>query len=111
MAAEIIVVSGPLSGNRFGLTFGDTEIGRSPSCAVALPDGEVAWRHCIVQHDGERYRLRDLNTAAGTYVNGMRASTHSLENGDQISIGESVLVFSDVAVTEAPNATRITLLR
>ena len=111
MAAEIIVVSGPLSGNRFGLTSGDTEIGRSPSCSVALPDGEVAWRHCLVQHDGELYRLRDLNTAAGTYVNGMRATTHCLENGDQISIGESVLVFSDVAVTEPPNATRITLLR
>ena len=111
MAAEIIAISGPLSGNRFGLSSGDTEIGRSPSCGIVLPDGEVAWRHCVVQQDGDGYRLRDLNTAAGTYVNGMRAATHALETGDQISIGETVLVFSDVAVTEAPNSTRITLLR
>ena len=111
MSAEIIIVSGSLSGSRFGLSPGQTEIGRSPACTVAVPDSEVAWRHCVVQQDDGRYVLRDLNTSGGTYVNGMRVTTRSLENGDQISIGDSVLVFSDVAVAESPNSTRITLLR
>src|SRR5688572_3603251 len=111
MSAEIIIVSGSLSGSRFGLSPGHTEVGRSPACTVALPDSEVAWRHCVVQQEDGRYVLRDLNTSGGTYVNGMRVTTQSLENGDQISIGDSVLVFSDVAVAESPNSTRITLLR
>jgi hypothetical protein len=49
-----------------------------PSPPISIADSGAAWEHCIVDwHDG-RYRIADRHTGAGTYVNGMRITEHSL---------------------------------
>jgi Nif-specific regulatory protein len=111
MPAELIAISGPLTGNRYDLNSGDLAVGRSPTAGIALPDPDISWRHCQIQAEDGRFRVRDLNTAAGTYVNGMRVTAHWLETGDQISVGESVLVFRDGEAQEASASSRVTLLR
>ena len=57
----------------------------------------VAPDHCIVRAVANRYRLLDRHTAAGTFVNGQRISEHMLAQGDQISIGETVLLYREEA--------------
>ncbi|HYO82979.1 MAG TPA: sigma 54-interacting transcriptional regulator [Bryobacteraceae bacterium] len=112
MTAQIIVLNGPLSGTRFDLTSGDTDMGRSPTAAIHLPEPAAAWRHCIVHCGEDGLRLRDLNTAGGTYVNGMRVEVHELEDGDQISIGDTVLAFRAAPIAlDIPISPRVTLLR
>jgi Nif-specific regulatory protein len=41
----------------------------------------------------------------------MRVTDHWLEDGDQVSAGETVLVFRDVQVSNEPDSPRVTLLR
>ncbi|MBC7925176.1 MAG: sigma 54-interacting transcriptional regulator [Bryobacteraceae bacterium] len=113
--AELIAISGSLAGQRFFLPDTSVGIGRAPSSDIVLPDLAAAWHHCLIEPEGGRFRLSDLHTGGGTYVNGFRTAQHWLEKGDQISVGESVFAYQEPAEIgleeEQPSAARITLLR
>lgn len=93
MAAELIVVNGPLAGTRFALSAAEILVGRAPNAKVVLPEADVGWRHCTVRYQGSRYIVTDLRSSAGTYVNGMRSAERWLEDKDQIGIGKTTLMF------------------
>jgi len=95
MQAELIVVSGPLLGERFPLGPGETRIGRAPTADIRLTEAGMAWEHCIVRAGDGCYRIIDRHTGAGTFVNGMRIGEHRLEPGDQVGICETVLVYRE----------------
>jgi pSer/pThr/pTyr-binding forkhead associated (FHA) protein len=95
MEAEFIVISGPLLGARFPLGPSEVRIGRAPTAQIRLGEPGAAWDHCVVRLREGRYRITDCHTGAGTYVNGMRTAEHSLEPDDQVSIGETVMVYRE----------------
>ena len=105
MDAEFIVVSGPLLGARFPLGTGEVHMGRAPASEIRLTEPDVAWDHCLVRPRDGRYHILDRRTGTGTYVNGMRITEHALEPDDQVSIGETVLVYREdpAAVPDSPN--------
>ena len=80
----------------FAVEIGDLlAIGRSPSNGLVLDDSRVSRRHAEIRLVGEgRYRLTDLGSANGTWVNGRRcALAQDLQNGDLIQVGASILRF------------------
>lgn len=93
MEAEFIAVSGPMLGERFALGQKEFRIGRAPYAGLSLSQPETAWEHCVVQERDGRFQLMDCRSGFGTYVNGMRVAEHWLDEGDQVSIGDTVLVF------------------
>ena len=111
MDAELIVVSGSLLGTSFPLGAEDVRVGRAPACHVRLDDPEAAWEHCIVRRREGRYHLSDCRTGAGTYVNGMRTAQHCLEPDDQVSVGETILVYREKPGALREEAAHHTLLR
>jgi len=108
---ELVVVSGPGTGNRFELDpdSWNTEeflIGRSKSCHVILHDTKVSKQHArIVVRDGE-WIVEDLGSRNGIHVNGERYESHPLETGTELRIGKTVMRFiaDDVEPTPAPRA-------
>jgi two-component system response regulator HydG len=111
MEAEFIVVSGPLLGTRFSLGPNEVTIGRDPSAGIRLNEPQVAWEHSAVRlHDG-RYHIHDCRTGSGTFVNGMRITEHCLEPGDQIGIGETVLVYREDPAVLPADSPQHSLLR
>lgn len=106
-AAELVVVNGSRAGARVDISQGEVFIGRAPGLALALPEPDVAWRHCQIRRQGTRYLITDLRTSVGTYVNGMRSTERWLEDRDQISIGHTTLLFRLEAGDEVstPDAT------
>ncbi len=97
MDAEFIAVEGPLLGTRYALGAEEVRIGQAPSAEIRLADHLVAWEHCVVRCRDGRYQIADRHTGTGTYVNGMRTGEHWLEPGDQVSIGDTVLVYREDA--------------
>jgi len=85
------VLSGARTGTRRGLTADFATLGRHPSSELQLDpeqDTEVSARHAAVFRQGPGYVVRDLGSATGTWVNGVRVrSDRSLENGDRIRLG------------------------
>ncbi|NPA06517.1 MAG: ATP-binding cassette domain-containing protein, partial [Chloroflexi bacterium] len=62
-------------------------IGRAPDNDVVLDSPVVSRYHAVVERVGTRYRIRDLNTPNGTFVNGRRVRVAWLQPGDQVRIG------------------------
>lgn len=69
---------------------GEVVLGRDPSCAVALPAGDVSRRHARVVPDGEGHLVLDLGSTNGTWVNGREVAVHRLAPGDRVQIGAFV---------------------
>ncbi|MGH9540086.1 MAG: sigma 54-interacting transcriptional regulator [Terriglobales bacterium] len=73
----------------------EIRIGRDPSNSLAISDLSLSRRHCVLSRDRNTYKICDLDSRNGTFVNGGVVSEWRLNHGDQISIGESVFVFLD----------------
>ena len=110
MEAEFIAVEGPLLGMRFPLAADEVRIGQAPSADIRLTDHLVSREHCVVRRREGRYQIADRHSGTGTYVNGMRTSEHWLAPGDQVSIGDTVLLYREDAPA-AHDSEHRTLLR
>jgi adenylate cyclase len=70
-----------------------TSLGRHPNNSLRLVDREVSKEHCLIERTGAAFLLKDLNSSNGTFVNGRKIREMRLKDGDEISLGNSRLVF------------------
>lgn len=94
MQVNLKVVAGPYKGRIFSFTQHDSFlIGRNRDAHLCLPDDRYFSRnHCLLEINPPRSFLRDLNSTNGTFVNGRRVINASLNDGDRIQCGETILV-------------------
>src|SRR5438874_1617635 len=96
MPKQLQVVTGPDQGRVFPLPEADTVlIGRSRALESRLMDPYVSRVHCQVEMTADQAMLTDFESAAGTFVNGKRASRYELQPGDVIRIGDTFLQYQD----------------
>src|SRR3954469_15002630 len=111
MAAEVVVIAGPLLGSRFPLASEEVRIGRAANSTICIPAHDVAWHQCLIHAADGQYELVDSQSGSGTYVNGLLARRHTLERGDHIGIGESTLLFTTEELITGGGSPGETLLR
>jgi ABC-type multidrug transport system ATPase subunit/pSer/pThr/pTyr-binding forkhead associated (FHA) protein len=72
-------------------------IGRAPEGNdLRLDDPRISRYHAVIERVGANYRIQDLHSHNGTFVNGKRVEgDQRLEPGDEIQIAGSKLVFSE----------------
>ena len=94
----LTVMQGPDKGRRFDLPDDEPQqIGRS-SEALPLIDQTISRRHAELTPDDGRWLIRDLRSANGTFVNGVRVTEPTpLRVGDQVRVGSTLIQFGDVA--------------
>jgi Nif-specific regulatory protein len=90
---RLVGIGGPLKGTAFSLSPGEVSIGRDSSNQLWAPDPALSRRHCLVVATGEQVSIRDLGSRNGTLVNGVPVEQQQMRHGDQIYIGDSVLLF------------------
>jgi pSer/pThr/pTyr-binding forkhead associated (FHA) protein len=99
-SALLIVQRGPGAGSRYLL---DTEVvsaGRHPESDIFLDDITVSRRHVEFHRAEGSYRVHDVGSLNGTYVNRDRIDDALLQNGDEVRIGKFRLVFFASAAAE-----------
>ncbi|MCY3775425.1 MAG: FHA domain-containing protein, partial [Candidatus Aminicenantes bacterium] len=69
-------------------------IGRRSDSDIVLTDPYVSRRHARLLHQDRVYRVIDLNSTHGTFVNGNRVRERVLEAGDKIRMGPGPSEFS-----------------
>ncbi|MHC4294554.1 MAG: FHA domain-containing protein [Planctomycetota bacterium] len=67
-----------------------TLIGRAQDCDLRIPLGSVSRKHCEMEVSGQDVRVKDLDSANGTYVNSTRVEEVVLGAGDRLVIGPVV---------------------
>jgi signal transduction histidine kinase/pSer/pThr/pTyr-binding forkhead associated (FHA) protein len=100
---RVIVIKGTDEGKQFELNAASISVGRESGNRIRLTDTEVSRRHAEFRHSRDGYRLIDVGSANGTFVNGQPIKDMLLRPGDQVQIGQTVLVFS-AGRGEAPAA-------
>jgi hypothetical protein len=84
---RLVAVQGVYMGQVFPLG-GEATIGRDPGTEVPLAeDTTVSRRHARIRASDGGYRLEDLGSSNGTFVNGGRVTEAPLRPGDEVSIG------------------------
>jgi ABC-type multidrug transport system ATPase subunit/pSer/pThr/pTyr-binding forkhead associated (FHA) protein len=66
-------------------------IGRLPDNDVVLDDLLVSRRHAVLHRTRTGWRIRDLASDNGTYLNGRRVTETDVADGDLIGVGHAVL--------------------
>jgi FHA domain len=97
--AVLAVIHGPSVGARFALDQDCTTAGRHPSSDILLDDITVSRRHAEIHCLDHGYRIVDVGSTNGTYVNRRLVDSYVLAPGDQIQIGK----FSMQFVTSRPD--------
>jgi signal transduction histidine kinase len=99
---RLIVIKGTDEGKQFDLSGATLTVGRDAGNGIRLHDTEVSRRHAefTPTKDGG-YRLLDVGSANGTFVNNQSVRDVQLQAGDQVQIGQTVLVYS-IGRGEAP---------
>lgn len=92
-SALLVVRRGPNSGSRFLLEDEVTTAGRHPESDIFLDDVTVSRRHADFTRQGDVFRVRDVGSLNGTYVNRQRIDETELGGGDEVQIGKYRLVF------------------
>lgn len=92
-SALLIVRRGPTVGARFLLDSDSTVAGRHPDADIFLDDVTVSRRHAEITRSGTSFAIADLDSLNGTYLDGERVSTGSLEDGSEVQIGKYRMTF------------------
>jgi phosphoserine phosphatase RsbU/P len=90
----LVVLSGGSKGRVLKIE-GEGVIGRDPSVEYPIDDPTVSRRHAQLLKTSSGWTLRDLGSANGSEINGIRFNgDRALNEGDVISVGRVTLVYN-----------------
>jgi len=93
---RLVMRQGPVPGQIFELTKDEVSIGRDIANDFVINDAEVSRRHAKLTLEGDRYKIEDLNSTNGTYIDGQRLiGPHLMAIGEIIMFGDNVGVIFD----------------
>ncbi len=96
--ASLIVTNGPQEGQTLPILLETVTIGRATSNAsweIVLQDPSVSRPHARLQRVSGKWQITDLKSSNGTKVNNvsLKDDPHTLNDGDTLELGFSMLVF------------------
>jgi diguanylate cyclase (GGDEF)-like protein len=100
-SACVVVIHGEGLGRRADVDGVAVTVGRSQEADLCIAHKSVSREHCRIWRDGDDYRIRDLGATNATRVNDIVVSDAALADGDQVTVGESILKFISHTSVEA----------
>ncbi|MEM7138796.1 MAG: GGDEF domain-containing protein [Myxococcota bacterium] len=90
----LIIIYGEDMGRRVHVGTEPLIIGRSPQCEIQIDQESISRNHCRIRHHEGEFRVRDLDSTNGTYVNDDLVEAEGrLRHGDQLKVGRTILKF------------------
>ncbi|MEE9280562.1 MAG: FHA domain-containing protein [Myxococcota bacterium] len=71
----------------------ETLIGRAPTNDLRFRDESMSREHAVILWEDGSYTIEDLQSTNGIRVNGKKLRSSALEDGDEISIGQTQITF------------------
>src|SRR5690606_27346493 len=98
-------ISGKYQGGEFPLDeFQEIVIGRSSDLDMVLVEEMVSRRHAKISLQGGVVSIEDMGSTNGTFVNGEKVQQATLQEGDRVLIGTSILKL--VSIPNDPSSSR-----
>ncbi|MDA9981938.1 FHA domain-containing protein [Gammaproteobacteria bacterium] len=106
---SLVGTTGDWAGKVFNLTSDAMTLGRR-GADIIIDEASVSTKHAQFVKQGDRWKVVDLMSTSGTYVNGKKTQASFLSSGDALRLGRVELRFvidsTDVASRASPDATR-----
>lgn len=104
MRLRVEVVEGRSKGQVAVLSGEVSVIGRGEACSLVLPDSTVSREHAVIRRtdEGHGFLIEDLDSNAGTWLNGRLIRKAVLEDGDTLKLGGTLLRVRTFAGAEVP---------
>ena len=94
MEANLVLLKKNGSQKTVPLPSSVTVIGRRHDCDLRIGLPTISRRHCQISQNGASLKVRDLDSAWGTFLNGRRVNGDTaVKAGDYIRIGQLTFVF------------------
>lgn len=101
-SACVVVIHGEGLGRRADIGDAPVLVGRSQEADLVIVHRSVSREHCRIWREGDGYRVRDLGATNTTRVNETRIERDTaLADGDQVTVGETILKFISQDSVEA----------
>src|SRR6266576_578858 len=92
MNPRIVAVNGSRKGATFPLASEEITIGRESASSISLNHASVSRRHCLIRREQDDFKILDLDSYNGTFVNGIPVKEQTLIHADQLRIGSIELL-------------------
>ncbi len=103
MNPRLVFISGPSKGSIVPLTDQELTIGRNASSDLTVQDLSLSRKHCKIIKEGDRFKIIDLESLNGTFVDRVPVRERTLDHPSQIEIGDSAILFLDDDKETAPD--------
>jgi pSer/pThr/pTyr-binding forkhead associated (FHA) protein len=90
---RLVVIGGPGRGREIELKSARLLLGRSEDADVVLSDDSLSKLHTLFLRTSHGHQIQDLESANGTWLNGVRTEIAELEPDDRIAVGEHLLQY------------------
>jgi len=85
---------------RINLGEKDIIIGRTSECDIQIMASNVSRRHARISYNNEEYKIEDLGSTNGIYVNGVRVERCVLRKHDVLEIGGLKILFVEEKIRQ-----------
>lgn len=100
---RLVIISGNNIGREFALLKeGELKLGRGIDCDIVLADLAVSRNHAVIAAQGTAWTIHDVGSGNGIIVNGKPSKTASIQIGDQIELGNTILRLIQTGSNTAP---------
>lgn len=88
-------IKGPGAPRDYVLDLDDIVVGRSTGAHIAIDSQLISRRHMRLTRSGAEFTCSDLDSANGVYLNGVKAHSAVLREGDTLQVGDVVFVYRE----------------
>ena len=92
----LVPLEGLQAGELFQLNKARCVVGTAPDCDVVLTDPSISSRHAEFISMAGGFRVNDLGSTNGTFVNDKRVSSHDLVDNDNVRLGRTPFKFKSM---------------
>ncbi len=85
--ASLVVVAGDNAGHVYVLNRKELVLGRDAEATIRIEDEALSRRHALFEVHGDGFRVTDLSSTNGVFVNGERVEAAMLKHGDRLDLG------------------------
>jgi pSer/pThr/pTyr-binding forkhead associated (FHA) protein len=91
--ARLVEIHHGVSGQAHVLSLASVTLGRNSGCDIVIDQAAVSRRHARISWGAGGYRISDLGSMNGTYVDGKPVAECALADGTEIHVGEVTFRF------------------
>ena len=103
--ASFYVIRGRDNGQHFLLRGSSITIGRDTANQIQVHDTEVSRHHARIEiAEDKSFRLTDLGSSNGTFVNSRKVNSEILRSGDRVQVGRTLMIFTGGPEPLTPSA-------